>query len=190
MYDQLEQAIQRLIHLTSEEKLLLRQLFVPKYLEKGDYFLRAGEPCQHIAFIQQGLLRYYLLGDGEEFTYSFAKEHNFISDYESLLSSQPSKKSIQALESCSLLVITYENFQLIYRQFEEGERLGRLLLEAVFVKIIQQLTSLYQDSPEERYQFFLEHFSEIQQRIPQYYVASYVGVKPQSLSRIRRRLGI
>ncbi|XGV95135.1 MAG: Crp/Fnr family transcriptional regulator [Leptolyngbya sp. BL-A-14] len=110
--------------------------------------------------------------------------------YESLLSSQPSKKSIQALESCSLLVATYENFQLIYQQFEEGERLGRLLLETVFVKIIQQLTSLYQDLPEERYKIFLENFSDVQQRIPQYYVASYVGVKPQSLSRIRRRLGL
>ncbi|XGV95085.1 MAG: cyclic nucleotide-binding domain-containing protein [Leptolyngbya sp. BL-A-14] len=81
MYEQLERAIQCLIQLTLEEKLLLRQWFVPKYLEKGEYFLRAGERCQHVAFIHQGLLRYYLLDDGEEFTYSFAKEHNFISDY-------------------------------------------------------------------------------------------------------------
>lgn len=190
MYEQLEDTIQRLIHLKSDEKLLLKQLFVPKHLGKGEYFLRAGEPCQHVAFIQQGLLRYYLHGDGEEFTYFFAKEQNFISDYESLLSSQPSTKSIQALEDCLLLVTTYENFQLIYKQVEEGERLGRLLIETVFVKIVQQLTSLYQDSPEERYKKFLENFSDIQQRIPQYYIASYVGVKPQSLSRIRRRIGI
>ena len=78
--------------------------------------------------------------------------------------------------------------QLLYKQVEHGERFGRLGIEEVFINVTAQVNSLYNDPPEVRYQQFLQRFPDIGQRIPQYYIASYIGVKPQSLSRIRKRL--
>jgi CRP-like cAMP-binding protein len=85
-------------------------------------------------------------------------------------------------------VITYDNLQCLYKNVREGEKLGRLAIEAVFLSSLQQLKSFYRDSPAERYQQFLSAYPELTQRIPQYHIASYVGIKPQSLSRIRKRL--
>lgn len=137
--------------------------------------------------IGAGLVRYYINADGEERTYFFNREGDFVCDYESFLPQSPSQKNIQALEDTLLYLINHHDLQRLYKELKEGERLGRLGIEQVFVNIIQQLSSMYNDSPETRYQRFLEAFADISQRVPQYYIASYVGIKPQSLSRIRKR---
>ena len=100
----------------------------------------------------------------------------------------PSNKNIQALEDTTLYIVSRDGLQQIYKELQEGERLGRLAIEQVFVTVLRQLSSFYKDAPEIRYQRFLETFSDISQRVPQYYIASYVGIKPQSLSRIRKRM--
>ena len=86
-----------------------------------------------------------------------------------------------------MLSITHDNLQRFYREVRQGERFGRLMAEALFVDVLRQLTSFYEDTPEQRYARFVRIYSDLQQRVPQYYIASYVGVKPQSLSRIRGR---
>ena len=78
--------------------------------------------------------------------------------------------------------------QLFYERVKYGERFGRLALEDVYLSLIYQVNSLYNDPPELRYQIFLSRFPDTGQRIPQYYIASYIGIKPQSLSRIRKRM--
>jgi hypothetical protein len=92
------------------------------------------------------------------------------------------------LEETTVYTISHANMQLFYQQVEHGERFGRLAIEYVFVNVINQITSLYNDPAELRYQQFLSRFQDIGQRIPQYYIASYIGIKPQSLSRIRKRM--
>lgn len=179
--------IKQLISITNDEALLLSQLFIEKQLKKGEHFLNEGQVCRSLAMISAGLVRYYINEDGKEGTYYFSKEGEFVCDYESFLRQVPSSKNIQALEDTSLYIISYNGLQQVYRDLEEGERLGRIGIEQVFVSVLQQLTSFYKDAPELRYQRFLETFSGISQRIPQYYIASYVGIKPQSLSRIRKR---
>jgi len=96
--------------------------------------------------------------------------------------------SIQALEDCVAWLISFDGLQQFYKEVEYGERFGRLGLEAVYVNVIAQIASIYTDTPEIRYKNFLRNYPAIVQRVPQYYIASYVGVKPQSLSRIRKRL--
>jgi len=179
--------IKQFINILNEEEQLIKQLFIEKKIEKGDHFLNEGQVCRSLALIRSGLMRYYINDDGDELTYYFSKEGEFVCDYESFLPLAPSNKNIQALEDTSLYLISHSGLQRIYHELKEGERLGRLGIEQVFVNIIQQLTSLYNDSPEARYQRFLDTFSDISQRVPQYYIASYVGIKPQSLSRIRKR---
>jgi CRP-like cAMP-binding protein len=93
-----------------------------------------------------------------------------------------------ALEPTTLLVITSQDLQKLYTNLSNGEKFGRLLMESVYTDAIQQIISFYTGSPQQRYQEFLENQPGLVQRVPQYYIASYIGIKPQSLSRIRKRL--
>ncbi|GAB4044093.1 Crp/Fnr family transcriptional regulator [Spirosoma jeollabukense] len=179
--------ISQIISLSEDEAQLIKQLFTEKRIKKGEHFLLEGQICQSVAMISAGLVRYYINEDGDEGTYYFSREGDFVCDYESFLPQAPSSKNIQALEDTSLYVVSYEGLQQIYQGVKQGERLGRLGIEQVFVTVLQQLSSFYKDSPEVRYQRFLHTFSVISQRVSQYYIASYVGIKPQSLSRIRKR---
>lgn len=148
----------------------------------------AGEICRYVIFIETGLVRYYINKDGEDQTNYFNKEGDFVCYYPSFLPQKPSGVSIQALEDCVVWQVSFDGLQQFYKEVEYGERFGRLGIEAVFVDVSAQLGSIYTDPPETRYKNFLDNYHAIVQRIPQYYIASYVGVKPQSLSRIRKRL--
>lgn len=178
----------QIITLSEPEQALVDELFRPQTLRAGDHWLQEGQVCRYVAFIEEGLVRYTVNHDGEEVTYSFGKENDFASSYESFLDHSPATCAIQAIEPTVLRCISYDDLQRFYRGVREGERFGRLVIEQVFLQTIKQLTGLYTNTPEHRYLSFMTHFRDIQQRIPQYYLASYVGVKPQSLSRIRRRL--
>jgi len=172
------------------EKEIISNLFTEKQFKKGELFLQEGKVCRHAGFILKGLMRYYLTRDGEEKTFYFSRENEFICNYESFVPQIPSLKSIEALEDSTVCMISYDNLNLLYSTMANGERLGRLILEQVFVEALQNLNSFYVDTPEERYEKLLKAHPDLQQRIPQYYIASSVGVKPQSLSRIRKRLSM
>jgi CRP-like cAMP-binding protein len=172
------------------EKEIISTLFTEKQFKKGEPFLQEGKVCRQVGFIIKGLMRYYLTQDGEEKTFYFAKENEFVSNYESFVPQVPSLKSIEALEDTTAYVISYDNLNRLYSTMANGERMGRLIIEQVFVQALQNLNSFYSDTPEQRYEKLLQTHPDLQQRIPQYYIASCVGVKPQSLSRIRKRLSL
>jgi CRP-like cAMP-binding protein len=187
LHDPLLAFMRRFIALDAAEEEVVRQLFVPERLAKGDYLLQPGEVSRKVAFIGRGVLHNFQLRDGQEVTYYFGREVEFIGDYPSFLPAVPSTNGIQALEDAELLTITRNGLQQLYQQVRAGERFGRLVAEALFVDVLGQLTSFYEDTPEQRYERFLALYPDLQQRVPQYYIASYVGVRPQSLSRIRGR---
>lgn len=188
MINSLLESIQSVITLSSAEKDIVTALFKEKTYKKGDFFLAGGQICKQAGFVTKGLLRYYISHDGEDKTYDFAQEYGFVCNYESFLPQSPSTKIIQALEDCQMLVISYTDLQTFYRSVSGAERFGRLVIEQVFVNTLQDLSSFYTDSPELRYEKFIKKHPDLQQRISQYHIASYVGVKPQSLSRIRKRI--
>jgi len=188
MKEQLIDGIKSFIRLESHETDLLEELFKERFIKKGDFFLGEGQVCKYAGFIVKGLMRYYINHDGEDRTYDFAHENNFVCNYESFIPKTLSTKIIKALEDCEILQISYEDLQILYKSIEEGERLGRLVIEQVFIQTLQALTSFYTDAPEYRYEKFIQKHPDLQQRISQYHIASYVGVKPQSLSRIRKRI--
>jgi CRP-like cAMP-binding protein len=186
--DLLIQTIRKYIPFSPADEAAAERLFHRKTYKKGDHLLAEGEICRQITFIETGLVRYYINKDGEERTNYFNKEGEFVCDYPSFLPRTPAVVNIQALEDCTVWTIGFEGIQQFYNEVEHGERFGRLAIEAVFVSVVTQIGSIYTDTPEMRYQKFLLNYPTIVQRIPQYYIASYVGVKPQSLSRIRKRL--
>ncbi len=183
----LVETIRRIVPLREIDSTLIGTLFQPWLLKKGDYFVQQGQVCHYVGFIHSGLVRYFINQDGDEKIYDFGLENDFVCDYESFLPQRPCRRSVQAIEDSSLLVISAANLQRLFAELTQGERFGRVAIEQIFVKTIGQLVSLYTDSPELRYQAFLETYPTLSARINQYHIASYVGVKPQSLSRIRAR---
>jgi CRP-like cAMP-binding protein len=188
MIEKLISSIQSIIDLTQKEVEYMNELFKEKQIKKGDFFLEEGQVCKQVGFITNGLIRYYINHDGEEKTYAFAQESNFVCNYDSFIPKTPSSKIIQALEDCEILQISYTDLQTFYKSIRQGERFGRLVIEQVFIQTLKDLSSFYTDTPEYRYERFIKQHPDLQQRISQYHIASYVGVKPQSLSRIRKRI--
>lgn len=188
MINNLLSIIQNSISLSQAEKNVVTSLFKEKKYPKGDFFLAEGAICKQVGFVTKGVLRYYINHDGEDKTYSFAQENGFVCNYESFIPQTPSTKIIQALEDCEVLQISYSDLQVFYKSVAGAEQFGRLVIEQVFIQVLQDLTSFYTDTPELRYAKFLKNHPDLQQRVSQYHIASYVGVKPQSLSRIRKRI--
>jgi CRP-like cAMP-binding protein len=188
MINSLLNSIQNLITLSPAEIELVQSLFKEKIYKKGDFFLAEGQICKQVGFVAKGLMRYYINHDGEEKTYAFSQENDYVCNYESFLPQSPSSKIIQALEDCDVMVISQTNLQILYANVREGERFGRIAIEKVFIPLLKDITSVYTETPELRYQRFIENHADLKQRISQYHIASFVGVKPQSLSRIRKRI--
>lgn len=187
-YDILLNSLRQITALEPEEELLFRQAFKPYVVKKNDFFLQSTEINRRLGFLCKGLVRYFVFKNDEESTLEFTKEGEFIADYGSFLSKEPSLQNIQALEDCELLVIEYEELQKLYKVSRNANLLGRVIIEHRFIIMVNQLLTVHRYTPEDRYRYFLEHYKDLVQRIPQYIIASFVGVKPQSLSRIRKRI--
>ena len=188
MIDRLLNSIQNIINLSPAEREIATTLFKEKIYKKGEFFLAEGQICRQVGFVAKGLLRYYINHNGEEKTYAFSQENNYVCNYESFLSQSPSSKVIQALEDCDVFVISHHDLQIFYSDVRQGERFGRIAIENVFIQLLRDISSFYTETPELRYEQFIKNHADLQQRISQYHIASYVGVKPQSLSRIRKRI--
>ena len=188
MYDKLIQLLKQIVLIDSEEEEIYLNVFSPIVLKKGDFFLNEGDLNNKLGFIVEGLVRYFVHKNDEESTLEFSKEGEFIAEYQSFLNQTKSIQAIQAIEDTTLLVTNFDGLQTIYNKTKNGNLIGRIVIEYRFSHLMRQLLSIYMHNPEERYLHFLKSFPDLVQRIPQYYIASYVGVKPESLSRIRKRL--
>jgi len=131
---------------------------------------------------------YYTTPDGSEYNKSFCSGNDFVASYGSLLTGTPASLSIQALTDSKLIVIPYAKFQMLYDRHACWERLGRLLVERLFVKKESRERDFLLLSAEARYLKFMESYGPLAANIPQYHIASYLGITPVALSRIRNRL--
>ncbi len=188
MHDELLGLLNHLIRLTPEEEKYVKSSFTFLKLQKGDFFLQSNNICKYVGFLKKGLVRYFVIKNDEESTFEFTKEGDFVADYTSFMGKQKSMQNIEAIEDCELLVIDHEKLNFFYNNTPNGNYLGRLVIEHRFNVMANTLLSVYMQNSEQRYQKFLNDYADLTQRIPQYHIASYVGVQPPSLSRIRRRI--
>ncbi|MFT3935676.1 MAG: Crp/Fnr family transcriptional regulator [Chitinophagaceae bacterium] len=188
MYTSLINKMKQYTQLSKSDIAVIESLFYKKTLQKGEYFLQEGKICRELAFINNGLVCYFVNNDAAEVVHNFAIENEFICNYDSLINKTISHKNIMALETTELLCISVDKLQQLYDKLSNGEKFGRLLMEDVYTDAIKHIISFYTHSPQQRYNAFVESRKELLQRVPQYYIASYIGIKPQSLSRIRRKL--
>lgn len=181
--------IQTLITLDDAEWGLLSESFQIKRLEKNEYFLKEGQVCDFIAFVNTGLLIYYrTLENGSEVTTDFAFEQDWVTDNYSRLNASPSYQNIKAIEGAELLIISNKDLVGLYAALPALERFGRILTERAFIRLVQHSVDLQVLSATDRYLKLLNGYPEIVQRIPQYHIANYLGIAPKSLSRIRRTI--
>jgi CRP-like cAMP-binding protein len=151
------------------------------FLKKGDFLLKAGDICRDMYYLRRGLLRMYYLKDGEEYIRQFFFENGLTTDLVSALSSQPSRLHFDALEDTEIVAIPIEMLKR-FPIFKE-----KALTDTLF-HVSNRMASIFLDSPEEKYRQLLAERPKVIQRIPQYMVAAYIGVTPEGLSRIKRRI--
>lgn len=153
--------------------------------KSGEYFVKAGDEASHIGFVMSGLLKkFYRTDDGKEFIKDFSLERQLVTAYSSLLLSTESRLNIQAIENTQLLVIPYATFTALYPFHPCWQELGRKIAETLFIEREQREWELLIFPAKERYQIFEERYSSLLTRVPQYEIASYLGISPISLSRL------
>ena len=149
--------------------------------------LRQGEHCNFIAFIHEGSFRFYYDKDGIEKITAFNFKGDFVSNYRSFLTGKPSDHYIEAMQDAVIYKINLQELNSLYDKHKNIERLGRLIAENLYLMVASRLDSFMFQTLEERYKALIERNSRLLQEVPQYMIASYLGVKPETLSRIRGR---
>jgi len=183
----IKKVINSIVYLVDEEWDMVVGLMEEKTLYKNDYFLKEGEVCNFISFVNSGAMVYYRLSDtGVENTTDFAFSGDWVTDNRSRLNNSPSLLNIKAIEKTELLVISNNNLQYCFNQIPKTEKIGRILIEQAFIKIAQQSIDLQTLSASDRYNKMLNDFPGIFQKAPLYHIANYLGIAPKSLSRIRK----
>jgi len=154
---------------------------------RKDYFLKTGEVCNKIAFLDKGAMYCVYNKDGNHRVDEFSFEGKFITDYLSFLTGMPADKDIICLEDCEVLIINKEALTQLYKYNPEFERLGRLIAEGLYINWHLKAKSLTMDDAETRYQKLVASRPDLIQRVPQYLIASYLNVSPETISRIRKK---
>jgi CRP-like cAMP-binding protein len=187
--EKLIQSADFFISLTDIEwKELFKRLQV-KILNKNKFFLKEGKVCKELAFINYGSVIYYKsTNDGSEITTDFAFEGDWITDNRSRIKGEKSLLNIKTLEKTELLVIQNSDLLDLYRVIPKTERLGRILMEQAYLKLVELSLDLQVLPAKERYLKLLNTHADITQRVPLYHIANYLGIAPKSLSRIRKQI--
>ncbi len=186
---QLRNAISRFVKLDDTTWGMLVPCIKEQHLKKNELFAQEGKKAHDIGILLQGNMRHFYTRDGEEKTTYFYFEGHFVSSYISCITGAPSELTIEAMTDCSLLTFKYVDLQKLYDQSHTWERFGRLIAEYLAIGLEERMTGLLMLTPEERYVQLLEgNKQKIMERIPQHYIANYLGITPVSMSRIRNRV--
>jgi CRP-like cAMP-binding protein len=189
MFELLLQSIEEKISISKEEFDFCKTLFIPKKLRKKQYLLQEGDVCRYTAFVEKGMLRTFTVDEkGNEPILQFSMEGWWIADLYSFLTEEPSMYNVEALEECELLLITKENWEILLAKVPAFERYFRLLIQNNLIATQRRLMSSLSESAEEKYTKLINNFPGCIQRVPQHMIASYLGITPETLSRIRAQM--
>jgi CRP/FNR family transcriptional regulator, anaerobic regulatory protein len=155
---------------------------------KGDFYLQEGQQSNSISFVETGLFRLFYQIEAEEKIMLFFTENQFMTDYFGFLTQTPSKRPIQALEDSVVYTINRDQLERLYRSSKNWERTGRILAEAAYITSVLRANRLLHDDYDTRLKTFLIENPSLMQRIPQYMIASYLNMTPETLSRVKRRI--
>ncbi|WP_194778100.1 Crp/Fnr family transcriptional regulator [Pararhodonellum marinum] len=174
--------------LTDEQWEVFKQGFKIRNYLKGDFILNEGETERFLSIVISGCTRHYVMVKGEEKSFDFSFQHEFNCSYSSFIQQEPSMFFIQALEDCVLASIHYDFLQQLYLYYPESNKFGRTAVEQYYIWREQREISLMTDSAQERYIKLMEKYPIYLEQVPLKFLASYLNVKPESLSRIRKKI--
>ena len=187
MTAELKKFINQYINISGADLDDVASKFISKVVKKNDYLLRQGDTCKELIFVQRGCLRLYYIDSDLEVSVWFAFEHSSAIDIYSFISESPSQYFLQALEDTDILFLPKHVLSKLYIAYPTMQEMMRKFWEDVILHLIDRFTALQKDSAEQRYRDLLNK-PEYLQKIPQKYLASFIGVTPTSLSRIRKTI--
>jgi len=183
--------IQEKVALTDYDREAIKPFFVYKRLRKRQYLLQEGDVCKHLTFVCKGLLRTYNVDEkGDEHMSMFGWEGWWTSDFNSFLMAEPAVFNIDAIEDSELMVISLANYEALTLAVPIMDRYFRILYQNSLVTKERRLMSSITHSAEEKYMKLAESTPQIIERIPQNLIASYLGIAPETLSRIKKNLAL
>lgn len=174
--------------LTDEEKRSVAELFNPRLYKKKQYVLQEGAICIQFNFVVSGCLRMYKLDEkGNIHITQFIAENRWLTDFESYNGKKPSEFNIDALEDTIVLQITNDNLQLLYNKHPKFKQIFMSLIESCYVSLQKRLVQNMSSNAEQNYLSFLQAYSHIADRLPQTQIASFLGISPEFLSRLKNK---
>jgi CRP/FNR family transcriptional regulator, anaerobic regulatory protein len=188
MTTQIIESIQSLVPLKSEEEQAFLKILEVREFKKKEFLLQEGKICKKVSFINSGCMRLFYTAEGIENTIQFFFGNSWYTDYASFLTGQPTAENMQALETCEVVQFKKEDLYKLFNQYPIFDRVGRVMAENAFLSLSQLNKMLTTEEPQQRYLNLIKQRPDVVEKIPQHYIASYLGVKPESLSRIRKRI--
>jgi CRP/FNR family transcriptional regulator, anaerobic regulatory protein len=181
--------IKELVSISEEEIVLITEAFEPKDLSKKEILLFKGDVSNHMRFITNGCLRsYYINEEGQEYIVQFGIKNWWVNDLYSYLTKTPAKHFVQALQSTTVLQIYRDKLEDLFEKVPAMERFFRIKIQNAYVANQNRTLKAMSETAESRYRDFIKKYRDIEQAVPQYMVASYLGITPEHLSTIRRKL--
>jgi CRP-like cAMP-binding protein len=189
MFDIVRKNITRHLPLNEEEFSYFTSLLELKRLKRRQFLLEEGKVCHFECFVNNGCLRqYYLDVKGKEHIIQFAISDWWISDQHSLITGLPSQYYIDALEDSEVCLLEKSSLEKLYAEIPKFERFFRIAFQNSYAALQRRILANISQTAEERYRHFIQAYPEIEQKVPQHQVASYLGIKPESLSRLRKQI--
>jgi CRP-like cAMP-binding protein len=185
--EQLLNHIKNYYQLSAEAQEALHDCFEQVVLNKNEYLVNEGKICRHLYFVQQGALRGYYTLDGKEITHWFSFEKNFVTSFHSFITQQPAVENIQLLEGSVLWAISKEKLTELFNKHHDIERLVRIATEKYYIRLEERFINAHFKTATERYENLMQQRPHIIERVPLGYIASYLGISQETLSRIRSR---
>jgi CRP-like cAMP-binding protein len=188
--EQIKEYLESIAHISKEDWEFFTSKLTQRVIPKKEIFLKLGEVENQISFIESGIVRLFIPKEDDEkdITFGFSFENQFISAYDSFLTRQPSLYQLQTLTKTSLLSITYDDLQEVYKKTQIGNLIGRLTAERLFLIKSKREQNLLNLNAEERYVKLFKERPQLIRVMPLKYISSYIGVTAQALSRIRKRI--
>jgi CRP-like cAMP-binding protein len=186
MMDKLISEIKKIDHFSDADIELMISFLEEDFLPKGGHFLREGEVSHHIAYVLSGLTMHYRIHDGMEIPADFTSENEWVGYLKSFTARTPADMAIKALEDTRLLKLSATNAHQLFTLQPKLMALRNYYTEQSFIKNTQHTADLATLDAKQRYYKFMHENPDLVNRVPQYYIAAYLGIKPQSLSRIRK----
>ena len=188
MKDQFIKYFSQISPLSAEEENAIADSMITVIFNKGDHLLQEGQRSINTYFVLKGCIREYVLTDGDDKTTNFYTEDQWAISLHNFSEEKGATHNWVCMEETTVVKGSEEQAQALFEKFPRFETISRTIMESAFAEQRKALTSFLTDSSEERYVKLLKSNPALFQRIPQYHIASYIGVKPESLSRIRKRM--